>query len=248
MVVLVVAFGLGMWRWIRSQETPATPGQQAQQDKSRKLRRDGFERLFQPGATVRFGITDSPVQIRDLGDLDMPSGRLMACDPVLQADNPEIEQPFTVTVPPGRYPVSVSVVQRDVDGQTVERVAAARMTVRPDPVVRWEMALQPTDDTSLLTGEKYYGFGVDTGLAAFLDADMKQALSRLGAENGPIEKTLLGDDPNEARAAEVRDPVTGRNVMAFHAGLGDGSYPTWIGRTADNRPAMFVIDFQFADW
>jgi hypothetical protein len=34
------------------------------------------------------------------------------------------------------------------------------------------------------------------------------------------------------------------NAVLFNCGLGDGTYPTWIGRTAAGDPACFIADLE----
>jgi Protein of unknown function (DUF4241) len=198
------------------------------------LRRDGFERLFEPGREVRVYDGTARLEVRELGTLDLPTGRLVACDAYVQADDPDYEQPFAVTVPPGRYQAAVSLA-----GQLV---AAARLTVRSDPVVRWELALQPGQDPDKLPPNHFYGFGTDAATAAYLDASSMEALHRVAS--GPeSELAKLSEAEPRGPGWDLRDPVSGYNVIAFISGEGDGSYPTWIGWTKDDQPAMFVTDF-----
>jgi hypothetical protein len=186
--------------------------------------------------------------VQDVGLLDLPSGRLLAGDPYVMGGSPTDWPAFVVTVPPGRYPVSVSMATEavtptrapTVPGQKRDkRVAAARVVVQPEPVVRWAMAFVPTDDPGKLKDNEFYGYGVDAGMGSFLDATSLDAINRISAENGPLDQV----DTDEAAAWNLRDPVSDRNVVAFHSGFGDGTYPTWIGYTAAGQPAVFVTDF-----
>lgn len=116
--------------------------------------------LFMPGAGDRV-----VVEVLPAGMLRMPSGRFIAADPGwIDAEC----QPFTPAVPPGEYPVLVSVV-RWVD-HPEKRVAAAKLAICGDPVTSWELALLPGRDPRTLPDEDVFGFGVDTGTACFFDA------------------------------------------------------------------------------
>jgi hypothetical protein len=158
----------------------------------------------------------------------MPSGRLVAKDPAWIDAN---DQPFTVTVPPGEYPVRLSVV-RFVDNPEHERVAAAKLAIRDNPAESWEMAVLPGQDPRLLGDREFYGFGVDAGMACFYDASTAAAFARLNRDN------VLGD----AITAPISDLESGTNLITYHSGWGDGSYPTWIGRAADGDVVCFVAD------
>jgi hypothetical protein len=39
----------------------------------------------------------------------------------------------------------------------------------------------------------------------------------------------------------------GANLIAYHSGWGDGSYPTWIGRSTSGDVACFVTDMLLYD-
>jgi hypothetical protein len=117
-------------------------------------------------------------------------------------------------------------------------VAAARLTVRDEPVASWELALRPDQDPRLLGDGEFFGFGVDAGMGCFVDAEAAEALA------GIVEETYEDafEDLLSDQAVEVSDPATGANLIAFPSGWGDGAYPTWIGRTTDGEVACFVAD------
>ena len=169
----------------------------------------------------------------------MPSGRFIAADPGWI--NAEC-QPFTPAVPPGEYPVLVSVV-RWVD-HPEKRVAAAKLAICGDPVTSWELALLPGRDPRTLPDEDVFGFGVDTGTACFFDAVAVPAMARTFSHDTwddigwRVLMDILGDD----ETGELTDPDSGANLIAFSTGWGDGCYPTWIGRSASGDIACFVAD------
>lgn len=175
------------------------------------------------------------VEVRDAGTLQMPSGQLTATDPAwIKAD----DKPFTVTVPPGSYPVQLSVVRSDDDPEH-RRVAAARLAVRDIPVESWEMALTAGQDPRALPDAEFYGFDVDAGMGCFYDASA--AASFAHQPRGWLDQFDL---PRLAFTAPASDPGSSANLIAYHSGWGDGSYPVWIGRSADGEVACFVADMQ----
>ena len=198
-------------------------------------------RLFTPGTRLTYDITGGLfvldtdekikrviIEVVDAGTLRMPSGRLVAKDPAWIDDR---DQPFTVTVPPGEYPVRLSVV-RFADNQEHKRVAAVKLVIRDEPAQSWEMALLPGQDPRTLADTAFYGFGVDAGMGCFYDASATAAFARLDRGN------VLG----HAITAPMSDLESGTNLIAYHSGWGDGAYPTWIGRAAGGDVVCFVAD------
>lgn len=190
------------------------------------LRPTGIERLFTPGACVT---AEGPAvaETVDAGLLRITSGRLAVSDPGWIGQTPR-----TVAVPPGEFPVTLSLVRAAHE----TRVAAARVRFLDTPPHEWDMALLPEEDLGLLGEGQFYGVGVDTGTAAFMDA------TRTVSEDRLDEDVFL---PLESRFS-VEPPSTEAepNLIAFRAGLGDGSYPVWIGRTEDGQVACVIVDFQ----
>ncbi len=201
--------------------------------------------LFTEGGTFSYegDEAEGAITVVAAGDLAMPTGRVVACDPLVDLGAGDL-LPFTAEVPPGRYPVSVAVVTitRPSDQPADpphQRVAAAWLAVRDTPAVTWEPALCPGQDASELDDDEAYGYGVDTGTGCFVDA--------------AAEAAFAGNDDQLVRAFEecgpgvgslnVTDPATGHNVVAFTSGWGDGFYPTWIGRDHTGEVSCFVTDF-----
>jgi hypothetical protein len=209
-----------------------------------------IEALFTAGARLRCGPRSWPKggqlatvgKPGEAGTLRLPSGRVVAADPVFLNED---SKPFTVTVPPGDYPVSIGSAscEREYgkagDRRTAvdEEVTAVRVLIRDEPAVTWEMALLPGQDPRMLPAGHFFGFGVDGGTGAFLDAVGRRALSARYAAEG----TSL-DDSTVTSAGWTEDPDSGTNMVEYRAGLGDGVYPVWIGRDAGGQVVSLVAD------
>ncbi|MGW4383154.1 DUF4241 domain-containing protein [Kitasatospora sp. NPDC004531] len=200
-------------------------------------------RLFTPGSEYDCG-SDRTATVIALpsAELALPTGRLVACDPV--AGLADENEPFLAAVPPGRYPVTLAVVEvRNAygPGSSDTRIAAALLRIDERPAVRWQLALSEGQDEQRLGPGDFYGYGVDAGTGCFLDA----------AAVGPIGELVERDDDfvidavHDAahRPATVTDPVTGHTMVAFTTGWGDGHYPTWVGHGADGHVVGYVSEF-----
>jgi hypothetical protein len=193
-----------------------------------------LDELFTPGmrfalhpANSSSGTTWSvTVEVWPAGTLRMPTGRLIACDPTWR----DWGDPFAVTAPPGDYPVSLSVVRFSDDPEHI-RVAAAKLAIRDMPAATWEMALLAGEDPRILGDGGFFGFGVDRATGCFVDVSAAGSLDRFK------EGFVL-----EGEHTELADPESGANLIAYHSGWGDGSYPTWIGRDGTGEVVCFVSD------
>lgn len=217
-----------------------------------------FEPMFRPGVRYRakYGEDDPGVdvvvEVRDAGRLHLPTGRLVACEPLWVSGLDATAAAFTVTVPPGRYPVTVALARFDEPADSKlppqRRGAAAKLTVRDEPVARWQPAVRPNHDPQALRAGDLDRFGVNRGTGAFLDASVLATLGPL-TELGPegqdpaIDEVLL-QVMEEHVVNLVVDHAKGLNVIMFDCGLGAGAYPVWLGRTAAGEPACFVADLE----
>ncbi|GAA2463916.1 DUF4241 domain-containing protein [Streptomyces macrosporus] len=192
------------------------------------LRATGIEQLFSPGAC---DTPDGPAVVEpvDAGVLRITSGQLVVSDPGWIGETPR-----TVAVPSGEFPVTLSLL-RTARGVNV---AAAKVTFLDIPPREWEMALRPDEDLGLLGEGQFYGVGVDTGTAAFMDA------TRTVLEDQLDEDLFIPLDSDSHFSVELPGPEPEPNLIAFRAGQGDGAYPVWIGRTDDGQVGCVVVDFQ----
>jgi hypothetical protein len=164
------------------------------------------------------------------GKLRLPSGRLAVQDPGWIEDEPES---LLATVPPGEYPIDLFRFAK------AGIVYAWRISVTGEPVHSWHLALREGEHELFLADGEFFGAGVDTGTLAFADAtgwphyrknDLEQAMAEFG-EGPPFH---LLDDPR---------PGSPTNMMITPTLYGDGSYPVWLGRSADGRISCYLLDF-----
>lgn len=192
-----------------------------------------LEALFIPGARIRNGHGEvfEVSALRPVGRLRLATGRVVSADPAtVELEGDLATEPYTVTVPPGVYPVETSVVR--TAGRDRETVAAARLRISDATTATWELALRPGQDPRLLGASEYYGFTVDSGTGAFLDAASTTALAAY-------------QDADDAEQAEATIP-TGQeaDLLTYTSGRGDGSYPVWIGRDAAGEVTCFIADMR----
>jgi hypothetical protein len=195
---------------------------------------------------------------QDTGLLWLPSGRLVATQPRGVPDPGQYA--FIQTVSPGRYSVGLLIEEYPVrpgpgaaaPGPAVEYVAAARLVIRDEPAAAWEMALRPGQDASDLNEDSFFGFPVDGGTACFTDAQTMLTLDALEIPDTDGESwfEVLSMDVSDSGASLVTLTDPGQDeapvVAGFRTGSGDGSYPTWVGRTAQGDITCFATDFMLA--
>lgn len=191
----------------------------------RPLLPERIEELFVPGTVVEVQDKQLALSVHRAGELHLSSGRLIAADPSsLEFD----AEPFTVTVAPGTYPVSISLATF-LDDPRHSRVCAARLDVGDRPAVRWELALRAGQEPLDLGCREFFGFGVDAGMACFLDADAVERMK-------DVWPTLDGLVEPRYRTIDAG------SMVVWSSGWGDGTYPTWIGYDAAGRVTCLVAD------
>jgi hypothetical protein len=182
--------------------------------------------IFTDGATIQTGSGVFRMAVEELGKLDLPSGRLYACDPFVALAR-ESAAAYSASVPAGSYPVQVARVRRDETSGSW--VVAVKLVIWDEPAFTWEV----DDDRP--------GYGVDAGAGCFIDLESVLAFERLhgsGADS-PI-RAAFGQADGEAVAAILTDTASGRAMAVFNSGPGDGYYPTWIGRGVSGEVVCFV--------
>lgn len=183
----------------------------------------------------------------EVGELILTSGRLVACDPLV---NPNSD-PFEITLTPGRYPVILSVAHNKKNNG--QRVAYAMLRLSDRTPTRWELATVPGEDLSLLPEGKIFGYGVDAGTGCFMDADVAQIIDDsiyAETENEILVYQLLDMLEKTSKHtwcwADMRvDAESQANVIAFSSGWGDGIYATYFGYDAEDNIVSVVTDFDF---
>jgi hypothetical protein len=200
-----------------------------------------FSKLFEDGKVIRTEQWEVTLRSRPLCDLLLPTGRVVACDPFTSPD----AEPFAREVPPGSYPVTLSVAHFD-DGD--QRVAAAMVRFAGREAVRWEMALAPEDDPAELGEGEIFGYGVDSGSGCFMDeAAAESLLDRVESDEryfdemaAEMEKAYVD---TWSWASLVPGETEPSNVVAFSSGVGDGRYASYFGLDEGGHVVSLVTDF-----
>ena len=180
-------------------------------------------------------VAGSELKQHSVGDLLLPTGRLVACDPVAY---PRTEA-FSVVLPKGRFSVSLSVAQTQVD----QRTAFATIRFRATAPVKWEILA--IDEATRSAGDEP-GYPVDTGVAGFIDSAAAQNMMvALDADESLPEQMDAEMKKNYLPTwSWVNVPFGSGNLVAFSPGYGDGLYMTYAGFDAEGEVSCIVTDFK----
>ena len=201
-----------------------------------------FARAFHDGLELELDSGQVTMHCHHIADLVAPSGSIVACDPLVVPE----QDPFTTQIPPGRYPVILSVVH--FHNNDDERVACAMLRLSEQTPMTWEMATRPGQEVSALEEGYIFGYGVDSGIGCFMDAATARALIKKMDEQYDYFETIIAELEKTyvhtwSWANITLDPVTGANLVCFSSGLGDGRYASYFGYDGEGTIACLVTDF-----
>ncbi|OWV90047.1 hypothetical protein ATY75_15710 [Rhizobium sp. N122] len=181
-----------------------------------------------------------------IGNVELPSGRIVAADPLAQPDRPALAR----TVAPGDYPVTLY--------KAFGRIAAAGMRFAEGKPDHWELAVLPGQDVATLKDGEVFGYPVDAGLGCYMDADTldligeREAQAQAQKPDADInyyDDVLAADLDANKGAYALHRPVAGKrgNVAVFWSGWGDGFYPVFWGLDKDGRALVLLTDFSVVE-
>jgi hypothetical protein len=202
-------------------------------------------------------IENMPLRFLNLGEVALPTGKIVACDPLVCLDD---TLPFIETVNPGMYPVIACIA--DV-GKAHERYAIVKLEFSKSRATKWELAVTEGQEIGTLNeDDAYFGFPVDAGLGCFCDLETQKLYNEFEAgyyqrhpDGGGVYSDLLEPKFKE-NAVDPNDPLDAGdwlnfylpnkpelNVIMFHSGWGDGMYPCYWGKTDKGEICSLVVDF-----
>ncbi len=179
-----------------------------------------------------------------LGELSLPTGKLIACDPLGTLGWPGRQiPPFAPQLPKGVFPVTVSVAQQPQLGPCL---MAARVEFSRKKAVRYQLAMRPGEEPGMLEEGEVFGFPVDSGLACFCDASLEEdagrAMERWRTDHpeklyeeyfAPLFERSYQRAPAHQRPGgdwlNWRIPGGRGNAVLFASGFGEGYYPVYFG-------------------
>jgi len=178
-----------------------------------------------------------------IGNLQIETGKIIACDPIVMRD----AQPFAQRFPTGSFPVQLSIARLGTD----ERVAFSRIYFSANAVAKWEFALAQGKKQIPLAGDDFYGYGVDGGQGIFIDSAANASFTRLLSKDDNLWEAVFGDETEKNYRNTwtfVLYQFPGHNLACFSTGFGDGTYATYVGYDARGNICRLLTDFGLITW
>lgn len=216
-----------------------------------------YDKRLAPDMNLNLYFTQQQYQLLQLGELAVPSGKIVAADPLYSL--PYGGTPcFCRTIPSGHYPVIISVYTHRQYGS---RYLAAKLQITNREAVAFELALKGAEEASQLEEDEIFGFPVETGLGCFCDANIQKEFRqyvenwRKTHPNANLYDDLLQKEFEKSYREKPKFqrsggdwvnwnlPNTNHNIIMFNSGFGDGIYPCYWGFDKDREICSLIIQF-----
>ncbi len=179
-------------------------------------------------------------QIVKLGNLNIKSGRICACDPLVES----YFVPFETEVPNGSFPVELYLEEdTDLVGMAVVWFQKTKENLT------WKMANVPGETISESEVEEGFilGFPVESGLACFIDPSFSKSFldkedSKSEDEDineSPFLGPILNENGGDWALASMSDD---ENIAVFSSGYGEGNFACYFGYDAQNNLSAIAMD------
>ena len=187
------------------------------------------------------------IETFDAGKINLPTGHLVACDPLITNDM----MAFKINFPQGEFPI---LVHKERESNCI---AYVEIIFSNSPISEWKMATTDGQNIEELKDEEIFGYPVESGMGCFMDVETQESLNRLenrlfhrkGSEFMGIYEEFFHDhffDENGAidQFAFLKpDDEKSGNIFAFETGYGEGFYASYIGFGGDNEPVKVITEF-----
>lgn len=201
-------------------------------------------------------IGEMEIDILDIGEVNLPTGEILACDPLVELGEAKT---YIQKTPVGKFPVKIAVVPSEDYG---DRYACVKVEFSKNTPVVYELAVTGEEEKMDEAAEdEYYGFGVDAGMGCVADKKSQDEyikywnkLEEDGEADNPYDdifEELLEESaqqfPKYQRTggdwANWTIPGTELNIPIFASGWGDGDYPCYFGYDEKGELCGFYILF-----
>lgn len=201
-------------------------------------------------------IGEMEVDTLDIGEVNLPTGEILACDPLVDLENAKT---FIQRVSVGKYPVKIAVVPSKEYG---DRYACVKVEFSKNKPVIYELAVTGAEeDMDEAKEDEFYGFGVDAGMGCVVDKKTQEEYTKYWKK---LEEEEEADNPFDdifddllienakkypKYQREYGDwvnftiPNTELNIPIFASGWGDGVYPSYFGYDKNGELCGFYIHF-----
>lgn len=183
----------------------------------------------------------------EAGKINLPTGKIVACDPVLTNDM----KAFKINFPQGEFPV---LVHKERESNCVAYVEIVFSEVK---IVDWKLATTDDQNADELKGEEIFGYPVESGMGCFMDFETQDDLNNLettlfqrkGDDFMGIYEEFFHqhffDDNGAIDQFAFMKPATEKEgtIFAFETGYGEGFYASYIGFGNENQPIKLITEF-----
>jgi hypothetical protein len=204
--------------------------------------------LFVEGARHRWESGSvSRLDLVPVGELNLPTGRVVPRDVYEWVDDTSAEDALALTLPVGSYPVTIAVVHWDQPSDPatpapVRRVTGVKLQLTGQDVVSWELGRTSEQETATVTETEFPGFYVDGGFGALFDVAGLPFAGGLQDDLNELE--AITERAYDEGALILQAGDSGAGILIFACGMGDGLYPTWVGRDSSGKVSCLVLDLE----